>query len=350
MTDNLINPGKHALVDDVTDAQPVLDAMLSAVTDGSSHERVPLGIQPGPQFARFVDIGLAMRQMWVDPAQQTALIERLRPLRRLIIGSSPTAIQPHGLLPKGQTTATRLDDIDDDELQQWLIDDNRLIYGEFTDVELAAHVEAIMPYVNLDGEMFDLGSGLGKVVLSAALTLPFERCTGVELLPYRHALAVERRDAVLRARDVAVARLGGTLADDLPLTLSSGVTTSARHVTNFSDRVRFVQQDMFEADLTGASLVFIYSTRFNAMMDRLGEKLARDLPSGCLVSTTTFELTHPAFRLIREFPAQTLAWTTVYLYRREGRLDRLPQPQPRELYEGDAETWEAEIRTAMPAE
>jgi hypothetical protein len=334
---------------EAADPQAVLDAMLSAVADGESHQRIPLDVQPGPQFDRFVDIGLSLRQTWLDPSQHTALIDRLRPFRRLMIGSAPTAIQPHGLLPAGATTTTRLSDVSDEELQQWLVDDNRLIYGEFSKRELTNYFDAIAPYFSMDGEMFDLGSGLGKVVLMAALAMPFQRCTGVELLPYRQDLALAHRDTILRARALAVAKQGGALSGHLPLTLPTGVTTSARHLLDYRDRVRFVQQDMFDADLTGASLVFIYSTCFAAMMERLGKKLAEDLPLGCLVSTATFQLQHPGFRLIREFPADTVAWTTIYLYRREGRLDALSEPPRIELHEKDVETWEAELRAAMKA-
>ncbi|BBZ27238.1 hypothetical protein MMAD_15330 [Mycolicibacterium madagascariense] len=348
MTHHLIQTEDDAIAHRARQARAVLDAMVAAVTDGSYHTRTPLDVTSGPMFERFVDIGLAMRQMWVDPEQQTALIDRLRPFRGMIIGGSPTAIQPHGLLPRGRTTTTRLDDVGDDELREWFIEDNRLIYGEFTEMELANYLDSVAPYFCTDGQMYDLGSGLGKVVLTTALTMPFERCTGVELLPYRHALAVERRDLVLRARDHALAALGGTLTDDVPLVLPSGVTTTAAHVLNFEDRVHLAQGDMFQAELTDPSLVFMYSTCFSTFIDRIAAKLARDLPSGCLVTTTTYELPHPAFRLVREFPADTLAWTTVYAYRREGKLDRLPPPPaPSVRHEPDAEEWEAGVRAQM---
>ena len=348
MTHHLIQTDDDAIQRRAWAARTVLDAMSAAVTDGSYHARTPLQVESGPLFDRFVDIGVAMRQMWVDPDQQTALIDRLRPLRGMIIGGAPTAIQPHGLLPRDHTTTTRLDDVSDEELREWFVEDNRLIYGEFTEVELANYLDSIAPYVCTDGQMYDLGSGLGKVVLTTALTMPFERCTGVELLPYRHALAVERRDVVLRARDRALASLDVPLTDDVPLILPSGVPTTAAHVLNFEDRVHLIQGDMFRAELNDASLVFMYSTCFSTFMDRIAAKLARDLPSGCLVTTTTYEMAHPAFRLVREFPADALAWTTVFAYRREGKLDRLPPPPPPSVrHEPDAEEWEAGVRALM---
>ena len=59
-------------------------------------------------------------------------------------------------------------------------------------------------------------------------------------------------------------------------------------------------------------------------------------------------MAHPAFRLVREFPADALAWTTVFAYRREGKLDRLPPPPPPSVrHEPDAEEWEAGVRALM---
>jgi hypothetical protein len=96
-----------------------------------------------------------------------------------------------------QPDALQLEQVSEAELRQWLVDDGSLIYGEFQRYELENYFDAIAPYVTPGGEMIDLGSGLGKVVMSAALALPFARCTGVELLGYRHAMATERRARLL---------------------------------------------------------------------------------------------------------------------------------------------------------
>ena len=352
MTHEGTTPDRHAQVDAETAAQSVLDAMLAAVTDGSHHARRPLEVESGPLFDRFVDIGVTMRQMWVDADQQTALIDRFEAVpradhRRGADRDPGRTACCRGITRprRGSTTsATRSSGSGSSRT-------TGMIYGEFSEEELARYLDLVAPYVCMDGRMFDLGSGLGKVVLTTALTMPFERCTGVELLPYRHDLAVERRDLVLHARDRALAELGGTLADDVPLVLPSGALTTSAHVLNYEDRVQLVQGDMFEADLTGASLVSRTARASARSWTGSPGSWRRDLPSGALVTTTTYELPHPAFRLVREFPADTLAWTTVYAYRREGRLDRLPPPPPRSAgYALDAQEWGAGVRALMAEE
>lgn len=334
-------------------AERILAAMQEHILDGEHHLRSLLEPGSGTPFGRFVEIGLALRRCFRDPARHNYLIERLRPFRKLIIGSVPAGMQRHGLLPaegegSGETGGGRaLEQIGDEELRQWLIDDGRLIYGEFKPHELENYFAAIAPYVRPGGAMFDLGSGLGKVVLWAALAFPFARCTGVELLGYRHRMALQRFAAMLDAGDSALASLSAPPAPDEPLQLRYGGVAPARHVLAMRERVRFIEQDMFEADVGDASLVFVYSTCFAPLMDKLGEKLAREVPEGCLVSTTTFPLRHPAFRLVREFPSQTVAWTTVFLYRREGPLEGLPELPPAYLYEPDPHEWEASVRAAM---
>ena len=111
----------------------------------------------------------------------------------------------------------------------------------------------------------------------------------------------------------------------------------------------FAEQDMFQADVSDASLVFIYSTCFAPLMDALAAKLAREVRQGCLVSCTTFPLSHPAFRLLRHFPAQTIAWTGVFLYQRVGEPDGSALPPPAYLYAPDPDEWEVRARAECAA-
>lgn len=299
------------------------NAMRQAITNGEQHVRPVLD---DVRFAHYIDVGLALRSAFRTPALRDGFIHRLKPHRRLIIGNVPAGIQQHGMLPARPSTRS-LADIPEAELAQWLVDDGRLIYGEFTPQELDRYFETLAPWLPAQGRFIDLGSGLGKVVMTAALALPGMRCTGVELLEYRHRMAQARLADMLaagRAEDAA-------MADDI------------------AARVRLLQQDMFEADVSDASLVFIYSTCFAPLMDRLGEKLARELPPGALVTTTTFPLLHPAFEPVQQFAAPSVAWTTVFLYRRRGDLDALPPAPASYLYEQDGAAWEAAVRAAFAA-
>ena len=333
-------------------AGDVLEAMLQSLEGGEHHARPPLD-PDDPAFSVFIEIGIALRDCLRDPTRREYLIERLKPHRNVIISTLPAGIQRHGLLPEPASEDRQrhqwriLEEISEDELHQWIIDDGRLIYGEMKRYELQNYFDAIAPRLKPGSIMYDLGSGLGKVVMSAAIALPVKRCVGVELLPYRHRMAEERLQSMLAIRARGIAALPEPLHPDSPLTLSTGIPACASHLLNIHERILFIQQDMFKADISDAGLVFIYSTCFGALMDALGEKLARDLPEHCLVSCMTFPLKHPALQLLHHYPSKTLAWTSVYLYERVGRLDTLPAPPPVHDYPSDADKWEAEARRAF---
>ncbi|HEY0588758.1 MAG TPA: histone methylation protein DOT1-like protein [Pseudoduganella sp.] len=298
-------------------------SMRRAITSGAQHVRPVID---DAVLARYVEIGLAVREAFRKPALRDTFIARLKPHRRLIAGCIPAGIQQHGMLPE-RAPAHGLSEISDADLAQWLVDDGRLIYGEFTQQELDSYFEAVAPWLPLHGHFIDLGSGLGKVVLSAALALPGMRCTGVELLGYRN--------------DMAQVRLAQMLA--------AGASEDPAAAARVAARVRLLHQDMFDADVSDASIVYIYSTCFAPMMDRLGAKLARELPEGALVTTVTFPMLHPAFELVKQFSPPSVAWTTVFLYRRRSTLDAGAPAATSDLYEQDGAAWEYAVRAAFSA-
>jgi hypothetical protein len=98
------------------------------------------------------------------------------------------------------------------------------------------------------------------------------------------------------------------------IALPWGNELKALHLLTLPNRISFEQADMFDCDVSQANLVFIYSTCFGAFMGKIAHKLACEMPDASLVSTTTYALQHPAFKLIKHFPAKTLAWTDVFVY------------------------------------
>ena len=343
--------------------EAVLSALLDSVEGGELHVRPLRALLDSGRFARFAEIGMALRRAFRDPVRRDYFLSRLKPHLRYVIGLLPASIQRHGMLPPEPAIlppdALQLEQVSDADLRQWLVDDGSLIYGEFQRYELENYFDAIAPYIAPGGQMMDLGSGLGKVVMSAALALPFARCTGVELLPYRHAMAMERRAQLLaRAAELLAAAAqpqgappqapAALLSPDAPLALPTGRTATLRHLLELETRIELREQNMFEADVSRASLVFIYSTCFAPLMDALADKLARELPQGCLVSCTTFPLSHPAFRLLHHFPSNSVAWTSVFVYQRSGAADG-PPPPPAYLYAPDPDQWEASARAECAA-
>ena len=101
--------------------------------------------------------------------------------------------------------------------------------------------------------VFDLGSGDGRIVIAAVKEFGAARGVGVELDPVR----------VLEA--TALARNAGV-----------------------KDRVEFRQQDLFETDLRGATVVTIYLG--NAVDLQLRPKLLAELKPGARVVSHAFDM------------------------------------------------------------
>lgn len=103
---------------------------------------------------------------------------------------------------------------------------------------------------------YDLGSGVGKVVLQVALTAPVTKCVGIELVRSRHLVARRMLDrlrptGLLRARACA-----------------------------------FRQTDFMRAQLGDATVVYTCSTAFSTpFMNELAARLARLRPGLRWVST-----------------------------------------------------------------
>lgn len=100
-------------------------------------------------------------------------------------------------------------------------------YGEIDPASFARCLEWVAPIA--DGEaFFDLGSGSGKAVLTAALLHPFGSATGIEIQPALHAAALDARRrldaaaAALRAASVDL-RCGDAFAADAAWPDEAGV-------------------------------------------------------------------------------------------------------------------------------
>jgi len=91
-----------------------------------------------------------------------------------------------------------------------------LTYGELT----SAGVRKLLDYLQLTERdvFYDLGSGTGKVVLQAAMSVPLRKCVGIEIVPSRVAagravLREARRQGLIQARRCALHRADFLTAD-----------------------------------------------------------------------------------------------------------------------------------------
>jgi hypothetical protein len=329
----------------------IFEALFQSIQGGEKHVRPLLELVPDSHFLGFIEVGYALRACLEDKSRRDYLVERLRPHLDVMIGTLPATILPHGMLPKQPAPPgfRELQDIPDHDVRDWLIQDGCLVYGELARFELDNFFEAIAPAIRPGGVMVDLGSGLGKVVMSTALAFPFQRCIGVECLGYRHRMALQRLHNLLALADRGLAHLPTPLTPGAPLTLPFGEATTGSHLLGLASRIAFVEGDMFEVDVREASLVFLYSTCFGPFMDAIAGKLARELQEGALVGTTTYALKHPAFTLLHYFPAGTVAWTNMMLYKRTGPLESLTPSDITPPHQPDAAQWEARLREDFAA-
>lgn len=155
--------------------------------------------------------------------------------------------------------------------------------------------------VNLtDSDTFvDLGSGLGKLPVQAAVLGGAAAARGVELSAKRHDMACRG------LRDVSAA-------------LQEKLKGQKRRMV----RVELLLKDIMEEDLSEVSVVFTNSVCLrSALMTALGQKLARELPRGARVATSNpFPQGYPKRLADRKTHHVAMSWAEYHvdLYRAEG--------------------------------
>jgi hypothetical protein len=339
----------------------IRQAMLKTLEGGQFHPRERFSNTAELPYDDFVSIGLAIKACSLDVRHHDELIARLKPHADVIIGVLPPGIQTHGLLPSKQEVINSgikfklLNEFNDSQIRQWIVDDGSLVYGELSDEELERYFAAISPLLVPGCEFVDLGSGLGKVVMTAALHYPFKRCKGVEILAYRERLSRDRFNSLLKVGQEGFAALLSDKqqinpSDAIPLPWGSDL--KAIHLLTFPNRVEFEAGDMFSCDVSQAGLVFIYSTCFGSLMGKLAHKLATELPEGALVTTTTYAFNHPAFKLLKHYPAKELAWTDVFVYKKMANdVEQHQWPVPEQIQAPghlvDVNEWERKAREML---
>jgi precorrin-6B methylase 2 len=142
----------------------------------------------------------------------------------------------------------------------------------------------------------DLGSGVGRNVLAAALLYPGARCAGVEILAPLHELAV-----------AALEKLGNALESD------KGKALALPRL----QQVTLTSGDLTVHDWSSADAVFCNSTLFGAdLMGKL-ETAALKLKGGARIVVFTHALKdESAFELVETFKDVSFYRCAVFLYRR----------------------------------
>lgn len=127
------------------------------------------------------------------------------------------------------------------------------------------------------GVFVDLGSGMGKAVLAAAIAHPFERVVGVECLEGLHQLAIELQ------KELEAVGPDLLLAEDARL-----------------PDVELIRGDLLKASVPDADVVLIHCACFSEKtMARLSMRLSQQLKIGSFVATVSIQLpTSAGFTLV----------------------------------------------------
>lgn len=146
-------------------------------------------------------------------------------------------------------------------------------YGEILPQAFHEVLSAVTPR---EGEVFfDLGSGTGKATLLAALTFPFSRSVGIELLP---GLGDAARQ-VLRRFDTEV---------------------RPQLEPEYQQRkIEYIDGDFLQYDLSQADVVFAHGTCYpHELIGQLGDKLA-ELRPGARVVLVGHTFNTPELKFLR---------------------------------------------------
>jgi SAM-dependent methyltransferase len=156
-----------------------------------------------------------------------------------------------------------------------IYEDRSFVYGESHLPSLYEIFNEIKPQ---PGEIFyDLGSGSGRLVLYAALSFPFAKSIGIELL-----------DGLVNVAQTKLV-LGKKRLFDLP-----------NFDPNKLGEIEFILADFTKADLKGANVVYIASTCFeDEFMLNLTLHLEKQLAVGTRVITFARPLPSQQFKIIK---------------------------------------------------
>lgn len=163
------------------------------------------------------------------------------------------------------------------------------LYGEIKH----GSIEKLVDYLNLTKAdvFFDLGSGIGKVVVQVALLSPVKKSVGIELSKTRH------KDA------------------------TSALMEAYTWLPHLKNRCEFLNADLMTADLSSATVIYTCSTAFSIrFMKKIVTRLATLPQDFKLISLQ--ELPENIYFALVDVIRLDMSWvrkTPVYIYQRAMR-------------------------------
>jgi len=177
------------------------------------------------------------------------------------------------------------------ERERLQLSDPTYTYGEIMPRSFGRLLELAEPQTN--DVFYDLGSGNGKAVFTAALLYEWKKCYGIEFLPALHRISIE-----LLAHFYHLPKL-------------------KKYFPEKSFNIEFIQEDFFDTDLSNANVIFINSTAFNiTVWENLVNKLKRAQP-GTRIIAISKKIDDKHFDKINEsMLLQSWGMSSAFIYRR----------------------------------
>lgn len=156
-------------------------------------------------------------------------------------------------------------------------------YGEIEFIPFIALLSLVSP--NRDTVFYDLGCGVGKAVIACAMVYPVRKSVGIELLPELYFIAQQQTQQLAKYPDYQ----------------------------QQAKKILILQDDILEADLNEATLIFINSTTFlGTIWEKISLRLS-NLSQLQTVITTSKALPNADFSLINTTELQ-MSWGVVLAF------------------------------------
>ena len=157
------------------------------------------------------------------------------------------------------------------------LSDASFTYGEVTFKTLSYILEYLNNSfsINFNGLFYDLGSGIGKAIFSAALIFPFKKYIGIEYLNclYYYSNNIKNK------------------FENNFLLIKKENKIFEQKFKNFIPEIIFKNDDFLNENFSQASFIFINNTCFSKkIMKDLSNKIINETKSGCIIITITYEL------------------------------------------------------------
>lgn len=141
------------------------------------------------------------------------------------------------------------------------------LYGEIEFLPFVALLGRCKP--NQSTIFYDLGSGLGKAVLSIAMVFKIKQSIGIEFFPDLHQAACNIKNKLAQTNDYQQA----------------------------ANSIEFIQDNFLNIDIKPATLIFVNATAFFGQTWIDISKKLEQVTSGCHVITTSKAIISEAFQL-----------------------------------------------------